>query len=331
MNPRMRVLVTGGSGFLGSHVAEQLARKGHDVRCLVRKSSDKSFLEQLPGVELAHGAVEDKDAVAKAAEGVEAMVHCAGLVKAKRPSEFVATNVDGTRNLLEVALDHKKNIKRFVFVSSLAAHGPSEDGAPIADDREPRPVTEYGRSKLAAEKLVAAAKDDLPVTTIRPPAIYGPRDREMFVFFESVAKGFVPIPNRSQRLSMVFGEDAAAGCVRAIEVDHESGRAFYVEDGAVYTQPEMIEALERVLGKKAFRMSVPMGLLKVAAHATALYGRVRDRAMMFTPDKVNELGAPHWVCSAKAIRDELGWSPSVQWEEGARRTAKWYREAGWIR
>lgn len=337
----MKVLVTGGSGFLGSHVAEQLARKGHDVRCLVRKSSDVSFLELLPGVALAYGAVEDKDAVANACEGIEAIVHCAGLVKAKRPSEFVATNVDGTRNLLEVALDRRSpgrvasgargSIRRFVFVSSLAAHGPSDDGAPIADDCEPKPVTEYGRSKLAAEKLVSAAKDDLAVTVIRPPAIYGPRDREMFVFFESVVNGFVPIPNRAQKLSMIYGEDAAAACVKALEVEHESGRAYYVEDGEVYTQPEMIDALERVLGKKPLRMSVPMPLLKIAAHASQLYGRLRDKAVIFTPDKVNELGAPHWVCSAKTIRRELGWSPSVQWEEGARRTAAWYREHGWMR
>lgn len=330
-NGSMHVLVTGGSGFLGSHVAEQLAKKGHAVRCLVRKSSDTSFLKEISGVELAYGAVEDKDAVAKAVAGVEAIVHCAGLVKAKKPADFVATNVDGTRNLLEVALDRRKETRRFVFVSSLAAHGPSDDGAPIALDRDPRPVTEYGRSKLAAEKLVTAAKDDLEVTTIRPPAIYGPRDREMFVFFESVAKGFVPIPNASQKLSMIYGEDAASACVRALEVDHESGRGYYVEDGAVYTQPEMIDALERVLAKKPLRMSVPLGLLKVAAHASALYGRVLDKAMMFTPDKVNELGAPHWVCSAESTRRELGWVPSVQWEEGARRTAEWYRGAGWIR
>jgi len=327
----MNVLVTGASGFLGSHVAEQLARKGHAVRCLVRKSSDVSFLKMLPGVELAYGAVEDRDAVAKAADGVDAIVHSAGLVKAKTAADFVATNVEGTRNLLEMALDRRSHIRRFVFVSSLAAHGPSLDGAPIADDCEPRPVTEYGRSKLAAERLVTDAKKDLAVTVIRPPAIYGPRDREMLVFFESVAKGFIPIPNGTQKLSMIYGEDAAAACVRALEVEHESGRAYYVEDGAVYTQPEMIDALERVLGKRAFRMSVPLGLLKVAAHASALYGRVLDRAMMFTPDKVNELGAPHWVCSAASIRRELGWSPSVQWEEGARKTAAWYRENGWIR
>ena len=328
----MKVLVTGASGFLGSHVAEQLARAGHEVVCLVRKSSDTKFLQSISGVALANGAVEDKDAVAKAADGVDAIVHSAGLVKAKRPQDFVATNVDGTRNLLEIALDRRTAIRRFVFVSSLAAHGPSDDGSAIADDREPRPVTHYGRSKLAAEQLVVAAKDDLAVTIIRPPAIYGPRDREMLTFFEAVAGGFMPVlGDGTQRLSVVFGADAASACIRALEVEHDSGRAYYVEDGAVYTQPMMADLLEKVLGKKAFRMKVPMAVVRLAAHATQLYGRALDRAVMLTPDKVNELFAPHWVCSSAPIRKELGWMPAVQWEEGARQTADWYRAAGWIR
>ncbi|MGZ6091883.1 MAG: NAD-dependent epimerase/dehydratase family protein, partial [Polyangiales bacterium] len=232
----MKVLITGGSGFLGSHVAEQLGKKGHSVRALVRKSSNTKFLSTLPHVELAYGTVEDKDSIAKAAEGVDAMVHSAGLVKALTPADFVATNVDGTRNLLEVALDRRASIKRFVFVSSLAAHGPSSDGLPIAHDRVPAPVTEYGRSKLAAEKLVTAAKNELRVTTIRPPSIYGPRDTEMLAFFEAMAMGVLPVMGGGkQKLSIVHAEDCARACIAAIEVEHESGRAYYVEDGGAYT------------------------------------------------------------------------------------------------
>jgi nucleoside-diphosphate-sugar epimerase len=327
----VKVLVTGASGFLGSHVAEQLVRDGHAVRCLVRRSSERAFLDKL-GVELAYGAVEDRDAVAAAAKDVDAIVHSAGLVKAKRPEDFVSTNVDGTRNLLEVALDRRREIRRFVFVSSLAAHGPTRDGAPIALDAEPSPITHYGRSKLAAERLVAAAKGELALTIIRPPMVYGPRDREMLTFFEAVSNRFVPVlGDGTQRLSAIYGEDAASACVKALLVDHESGRAYYIEDGQVYTQPQMAEMLEQAYGKKAFSMKVPFGVVAVASHLSQLYGRVRDRAVMLTPDKVNELRAPHWVCSADAIRKELGWSHTVTWREGAQRTADWYRREGWIR
>lgn len=328
----MKVLVTGGSGFLGSHIAEQLLKSGHSVRALVRKSSNTKFLSSLPGIELAHGAVEDKDAVAKAAVGVDAIIHSAGLVKAKTPRDFTATNVDGTRNLLEVALDHRTRIRRFVLVSSLAAHGPSSDGAPIAHDREPSPVTNYGRSKLEAERLVTAAKDDLLVTTIRPPTIYGPRDTEMFAFFEAMAMGVLPIMGKgTQKLSVVFAEDCARATILATEKDHPSGRGYFVEDGGAYTLSEMAELYLGEGGKRPFRLKVPVPLLHVAALGNELWGKIRDEARIFTRDKINELVAPHWVCSADPIRKELGWAPEVTWADGAKRTADWYRREGWIK
>lgn len=326
----MKVLVTGGSGFLGSHIAEQLAAQGHSVRALVRKSSNTKFLSTISGVELAHGAVEDKDAVARAAAGVDAIIHSAGVVKARTPADFAATNVDGTRNLLEVALDHRTRIKRFVFVSSLAAHGPSADGSPIPHDREPSPVTHYGRSKLAAERLVTAAKDDLLVTTIRPPTIYGPRDTEMFAFFEALAMGILPVMGGGkQKLSIVHGQDAARATILAATVEHESGRAYYVEDGAARTLSEMAELFAGA--KRPLRLPVPMPLLHVAALGNEVWGKLRNEARMFTRDKIHELVAPHWVCSSEPIRSELGWSPELSWAEGAKMTAEWYRREGWLK
>ncbi len=328
----MKVLVTGGSGFLGSHIAEQLAARGHSVRALVRKSSNTKFLSTLSGVELAYGAVEDKDAVAHAAVGVDAIIHSAGVVKARTPADFAATNVDGTRNLLEVALDHRAKIKRFVFVSSLAAHGPSSDGSPIPHDREPSPVTHYGRSKLAAERLVTAARDDLLVTTIRPPTIYGPRDTEMFAFFEAMSMGILPVMGSgTQKLSIVHGEDAARATILATEKDHESGRAYYIEDGAARTLSEMAELFRGATGKKPWRLPVPIPLLHVAALGNELWGKLRSEARMFTRDKIHELVAPHWVCSSEPIRGELGWSPEHSWAEGAKLTAEWYRREGWLK
>src|ERR1700722_12501724 len=187
----MKVLVTGASGFLGSHVADQLTRGGHDVRALVRKSSKRDFLERLDRIEFAYGSVEDAAKVADAVKGVDAIIHSAGLVKARSPEEFHRTNVDGTRNLIEAAKVHAPKLRRFVLVSSLAAAGPSLDGVPLDRDGA-GPVTHYGRSKLEAERVVLAAKDSLPVTILRPGAIYGPRDQEILVFFKSVKSGVLP-------------------------------------------------------------------------------------------------------------------------------------------
>ncbi len=209
----MKVLVTGGSGFLGGYVCEMLAQGGHVVRALVRRSSNRKVLEAISSLEFAEGSVEDAASVDRAAEGVDAVIHCAALVKARNADEFFKTNVDGTKNVLEAA-KKAKTVKRFVFVSSLAAIGPSKDGGVISPDQEPNPppVTNYGRSKLEAERLVRAAKDDLRVVVIRPPLVYGPRDSETLEFFQWVARGVrLSYGDGTNTLSIVYAGDARGG------------------------------------------------------------------------------------------------------------------------
>jgi nucleoside-diphosphate-sugar epimerase len=329
---KLKVLVTGASGFLGSHVAEQLSQAGHEVVALVRRSSNRKFLETLPNVSFAYGAVEDARAVDEAVRGVDAIVHSAGLVKARGEAEFEKTNVEGTKNLLASARNHAPGLKRFVFVSSLAAVGPSRDGSPVKPDREPQPVTHYGRSKLRAEQAVLAAKGELPVTVIRPPMIYGPRDNETFAFFQTVSRRVLPyLGDGKNTLSIVYAADAANACVRAIFADVPSGSLYFVDDGKVYVWRDMLAELEKVLERRAFlRVPIPFFVLRGAAVASEGYGRIRGKAVMLTRDKINELSAPHWVCDAEKTRTDLGWAPQVEWTEGARRAADWYRREGWL-
>jgi len=328
----LKVLVTGGSGFLGSHIAELLSKQGHEVVALVRKTSNSQFLRTLRSVKLAYGAVEDLASVEAAADGVEAVIHAAGLVKAQSAAEFERINVGGTQTLLSAAKKRMPLLKRFVFVSSLAAMGPSDDGKPILRDCSPRPVTHYGRSKLKAEQAVLGAKGDLPVTVIRPPFIYGPRDNESFAFFQTVSRRLLPFLGDGQNtLSIIYGADAASACVRAVFADVPSGSCYFIDDGKVYVWREMLEELERILERRALvRFSIPFSVLKGVALATESYGRLRNKAVMLTRDKVNELSAAHWVCDGNDARTELGWTPEVDWTEGARRAAAWYREQGWL-
>lgn len=328
----MKVLLTGGSGFLGSHIAEQLSARGVEVRALVRASSDTRFLKTLPKVELFDAALSDADGLAKAMIGIDAIIHSAGVVKARNPAEFHEVNAAGTASLLDAAKKHTQNLKRFVLVSSLAVAGPSEDGKPVSSDALPNPVTHYGRSKLAAERAARANKDALPITIIRPPLIYGPRDKEVLVFFQSVKLGVLPYMGSTARgMSAIFATDCADACIAALDKNVPSASTYFVEDGQTQTLGELVGHIEQAIGKRAWvRIPVPRRALEAAAIGSELFGKLSGKAVMLTRDKCNELFAAHWVCDSSETQRDLGWKPKVPFATGARITADWYRKNGWL-
>ena len=328
----MRILLTGASGFLGSHIAEQLDQKGAEVRALVRPTSDTGFLEGLEHVTLLSGAMSDKASLLAATEGVDGVIHVAGLVKAREPADFHRINAEGTANLLQAVKENAPGIGRFVLVSSLAVMGPSKDGRPLPAEASPNPVTHYGRSKLAAEQAALKETESLPITIIRPPMIYGPRDREILPFFKSVQLGVLPLTGSpSSRLSVIFAADCAAACIKALEAKVSSGSTFFVEDGRLETLEGLVAHIENALGRRAWlRIPVPRLLMYGAALGSELYGTVMGRAVMLTRDKLNELLAPHWVCDSSDTQAALGWKPSTSFDEGTRITGAWYRRKGWL-
>lgn len=301
------------------------------MRALVRPRSDRNVLSRQPLTEFATGAIEAPDTLATAMDGVEAVVHVAGIVKARSTAEFFQVNTQGTKNLLEAALK-RGGIRRFVYVSSLAAFGPSPDGKPLLDDAQPRPLSPYGRSKLEAEQAVLAAKDRLHVTVIRPPAIYGPRDRETLAFYTSVKRHVLPVLGKGEMtLSMVYGDDAARACVRALTAEVPSGRAYFIDDGVFYTLRDLIGGIEQAMERRAWlRLPLPWPVVTSVAAATQLWGKVTGTAQMLTLDKVRELKQPYWICSGEGARRELGWAPRVQWAQGVQEAVKWYRAEGWL-
>ena len=242
------------------------------------------------------------------------------------------TNRGGTDNLLAAALENTATLRRFVLVSSLAALRPSEgSGEPIPEDVTPRPVTDYGKSKLAAEQNALALKERLPLVVLRPPAIYGPRDREILAFFKSIKVGVLPLLGSTQnKLSMIYGSDCAAACIAALDRDVPSGSVYHVDDGRPHTMEELIMLTEGAMGRRAkLRFHLPRRLVETAALGIELYGRATNRAVMLTRDKCNEL-FEQWVCDGSRAQRELDWKPQVSFEEGIRRTVAWYREAGWL-
>lgn len=329
----MKLLVTGATGFLGSHIAEQLAREGHTVRVLARRTSDRSFLRGLE-IEEALGDITQPDTLPAAVAGVDAVVHAAGLVKARSAAEFNSVNAEGTANLLS-ALASAESTPRFVLISSLAAHGPSEDGRPRPLDAPATPVTAYGRSKLKAEEAVrswARDADKVRATIIRPGGIYGPRDRQTLIFFRLARWRLAPLlGDGTNTISWVYVEDAARAVALAATASDEAPIATYtIDDGVVYTWRDLLATVEEAVGRKALAIPFPPWAFAAAAFVSETYGRLRRRAVPFTRDKVIEMRQRHWVCSHDEISRDLGWTPRVTLKEGAALTAAWYRQHRWL-
>jgi nucleoside-diphosphate-sugar epimerase len=321
----MKALVTGGTGFVGSHLLETLLRRGDSVRALVRAPAKAQRLG-LQGVEWIRGDLDDEAAMGRAAEGVDVIYHVAGLVAARGEAEFRAVNVEGTRRLLEAAAPFGP---RFVLVSSLAAGGPSVPGRPLAGTEPPQPVTAYGRSKLAAEDVVRGGP--LPWTIIRPPAVYGPRDRELFRVFRAAQLGVAPVFGAGdQELSLVFGPDLAEAIAEAGTSAAAAHGLFYAAHPEVTTAERLVRQVAKGMGRDVRVIRIPVAVGRAILQATGAIARLAHQATILTADKGNELFQAAWTCDPASLVEATGWRAGHDLDAGIARTVAWYRAAGWL-
>ena len=325
----MQALVTGGQGFVGSHLCELLAKAGHQVRVLARPTSDLSPLEGL-GVEVVRGDLGADGDLRGAVDGVDWVFHVAGALMGLREEDLVRVNRDGTRRLCEACLTHSPGLSRFIFVSSLAAVGPSPGGAiPILEDAPPNPVTWYGRSKLEAEGVVRSS--GLPSVILRPPVVFGPRDREVFKYFQIARRGILPVPGAKDRsYSLVFAPDLAEGILRAAETPMRSGEVLHLTGPEVVTWSKLGRKIAAALGTRDRVVHLPESLVRAAGHVADLASRLRGRPNIFSSQKVIEMLAPAWVASPGKAQEVLGWTAPTPLDEALALTVRWYRENGWL-
>jgi len=324
-----RVLVTGGHGFLGSHLVDLLLERGYAVRCLLRPGRPEALLGGRP-VEVARGDVKAAESLAAAVEGVDLVFHAAGLIAARSPAEFRDVNALGTGRLAAALAARPGGACPLVLVSSQAAIGPSPDGRPVTEERPPHPLTHYGTSKLLGE--IALARAGIPFTVVRPPAIYGPRDRALLPFFRLAGWGLSPgLEGPGRRFNLLHARDVAEGILLAAEAEGARGRAYFLSDGRGYGYGDVAESMGRAFGLRPRRVPVPDFALDLLAAVADEAAGLLGFAPVFGRDKARELKARWWLCSAARAERELGWRPRIALDDGIRETAEWCVREGLVR
>jgi nucleoside-diphosphate-sugar epimerase len=324
-------LVTGASGLLGSHVVEQLVAAGEPVRALVRPTSNTALLDEW-GVEKAVGDVTDLDSLREAVKGVRRIYHVAAQVGDWGPWErFVAVTIDGTRNMLAAAAEAE--IDRFLHVSSISAYGHPDGEGLVLDETAPLGVnlhkwSYYSRAKVEAEKLAWAEHHAgrVPVTVVKPSWLYGPRDRaSMPRMIRAIRGGKAKlIGDGTNLLNLVYAGNEAEGCILAATNDKALGESYNLSSDGEITQAEYLNKIAECLGAPPITKKVPFGVVRTAALLMELFGHAFGRK---TPPLVTRYSA--WLIgrrcffSPEKARTQLGWQPTVSYEEGIRRAVEW--------
>lgn len=322
----MKALVTGGTGFIGSHLAEALRKRGDTVTVLARSAKKAEALAPL-GVRIIAGDLADTDAVRKAVEGQDVVYHVAAANTALSEAAFMVSNLEGTRNIVEAA--QATGGPRFVLVSSMAAGGPSPRGQPLQGHEPPRPVTAYGRSKLAAEEMVKTGT--LPWTIIRPPMVYGPRDREVLKVFRMARFGIAPVfGDGTQELTAIHGADLADALIAAGLSPDTVRRTYCGTHPDIFTSTEFVRSVAKAMGRQVTVIKVPHPVGRGILAVTETVARLSRRATILTTDKANEFFQEAWTGDPAPLTRDTGWSARRDLTAGLADTWNWYRNAGWV-
>jgi len=314
------VLVTGGTGFIGSHLLDKLAASGAPVRALVRR---KMVLPE--GVEAVFGDLANGQGIENAVRGASVVFHVAGVTKAIRTADYYVGNTRATENLARALAGRGA---RLIHVSSVAAAGPSRDGAPVTEEADPRPVTDYGKSKLEAESIVRSLVADAVI--IRPPVVYGPRDTAVLQILKPICRGVsLEISGGEPRFSLVYVRDLVDGLLAA-RAQQAAGRIYFLAYPKPISWSELVCAAAGIVGRAPRVLRVPVSLAYAIGFWAEIWSSLARRPGIISRAKVRDAGLS-WVCDTRRAAAELGFEAKTPLEVGLAETMAWYKEAGWLK
>ncbi|NND72478.1 MAG: NAD-dependent epimerase/dehydratase family protein [Rhodothermales bacterium] len=329
-----RAFVTGGTGFVGSHLVEALLSRGYSVACLVR--NHPKWLQGLP-VDFIRGDLSSTASLERALEDVTHVYHVAGLTRAANEAMLLHANVTGTVDLLKTIRRSASNVERVLVTSSLAAVGFSE--RLIATEASPlRPISAYGRSKARMEDAIAAlqkdrAWNDLPVTIVRPPAVYGPREKDIFTFIRMLSLGVAPMVGSGAlpELSLVYVVDLVEGMILAAESPEAAGKTYFMGSEEQYSWKDVKQATQRALGKKrALTIPVPRSIVPTIGSVVEFGGRIFGKLPPLNEEKAIEILKACKMCSSARAAQDFGYHQKTTLDAGLVETVEWYRQQGWL-
>lgn len=328
--------VTGGTGFIGSHLVEELLQRDYgEVRCLIRDR-----LKWLDGLDVIsiHGDMSDTDALRKGVRDADYVYHIAGVTRATTWQAFEQGNVQSTLLLLDTIRVVNPELRKVLITSSLAAVGKCAGG--IADEATLlMPVSRYGRSKMKMEqaltKPIAAGKpymEALPLVIVRPPAVYGPREADIYTYFKTVARGISPVVGNGSEpaLSLVHVRDLVRGMVDAAESEATTGETYFIGSEQAYSWQEIKAATTAALGRRALTIPVPGALVGVVGGVAEVVGKLVGQYPPLNREKAREIRDTCKICSVEKARRDFGYTQQISLEEGLRETIDWYRAEGWL-
>lgn len=328
----MKVLVTGATGFIGSHVADKLLAKGYYVRCIARKTSNLRWLDG-KNFEIVEASLDNPESLIKAVEGVDYVYHVAGLTFARNYEEFLKGNRDATANLISVVEKHAPNIKRFLFVSSQTVVGPAKSLYEPVDETTPRnPITSYGRSKKEAEDVVLSYKDKIPFTILRAPAVYGPRDTAIYDIFRTVKMGLgTMVGFRDKYISLIHSEDLSRGIIEAAESEKTKDEIYFVSSEEFYTWKQLINIIAEKMNKKfVLKIRLPHFIVLTVAAISEFLGKFSDKPPVFNYEKGIDFIQDYWICSTEKAKRDFGYRQMMSIEDGMQNTIEWYKQNKWL-
>ncbi len=323
------VMLTGATGFIGSHIAERLIRGNVRLHLWGRRKNGLVASLEKEGAKVFVGSPDDLATLRESLQGADAVIHCAGATKALNESGYFHANVDLTRRILGLI----QTPQRLVFVSSQAAAGPSSPDIPLDENDEPRPISDYGRSKLSAENYVSqwGAANGNNYVILRPSVVYGPGEKDLYNYFKWVGRGLLPvIGDGRQRISIVHVEDLVNAILAAAE-QSSAGGVYFASNDRGYSIREIGHAIRRSLGKtRLIELKLPEFGLDFVAVLLDAVSTVTGRPALLSRQKMLEIKQPAWLCDNAKIRRELGWEPHIPLDIGMKETADWYIEQRWL-